>query len=123
MPKADVAAPSQCNIVIRSRPSAADAIATTTGVAPMMSALFETDVPHTEASPHFFSGDRKWDHLASSKMIVNLHRSALGYCEWQRVVGAMTNGCVVVTEHSLGMAPLVPGEHFINESCDALAEG
>ena len=76
--------------------------------------LFESVIPHSAASKSFLSGDRKWQHLASSRTIVNIHRSDLGYCEWQRFVGAMSNGCVVLSEHSLGAAPFVAGEHFLS---------
>jgi len=76
--------------------------------------LFDTSSPHTGESVSFFSGDRKWEHLGSSKVILNVHRSPLAYLEWQRVIGAMVNGCVVLSEHSLGTEPLVPGEHFIS---------
>ena len=76
--------------------------------------LFETAVPHRADSQSFLSGERKWEHLASSRAIVNVHRSDLGYCEWQRFVGAMSNGCVVLSEHSLGAAPFEAGEHFVS---------
>ncbi|MBN1530842.1 MAG: glycosyltransferase family 2 protein [Thermoleophilaceae bacterium] len=74
--------------------------------------LFESALPHRADSRSFLSGERKWEHLASARTIVNVHRSELGYCEWQRFVGAMSNGCVVLSEHSLGAAPFVAGEHF-----------
>ena len=80
--------------------------------------LFDTSTPHTADSPAFFSGDRKWDHLCASKVILNVHRSPLAYLEWQRVLGAMANGCVVLSEHSLGTDPLVPGEHFVSTSAE-----
>jgi hypothetical protein len=82
--------------------------------------LFDTRVPHTAESESFFSGARKWEHLASSKAIVNIHRAPLAYLEWQRMIGAIENGCVVVTEHSLGAAPLVPGEHYVSTGVDVL---
>jgi hypothetical protein len=82
--------------------------------------LFDTSQPHTADSPSFFSGDRKWDHLCASKVILNVHRSPLAYLEWQRVLGAMANGCVVLSEHSLGTEPLVPGEHFIGTTAEAV---
>jgi hypothetical protein len=82
--------------------------------------LFDTRVPHTAESEAFFSGARKWEHLASSKAIVNVHRSPLAYLEWQRIVGAIANGCVVVTEHSLGAAPLEPGVHYVSTALDGL---
>jgi hypothetical protein len=80
--------------------------------------LFDTSTPHTADSPAFFSGDRKWDHLCASKVILNVHRSPLAYLEWQRVLGAMANGCVVLSEHSLGTAPLEPGKHFVSTSAE-----
>lgn len=80
--------------------------------------LFDTSTPHTADSPAFFSGDRKWDHLCASKVILNVHRSPLAYLEWQRVLGAMANGCVVLSEHSLGTHPLVPGTHLISTSAE-----
>ena len=72
--------------------------------------------PHTAASSSFLSGERKWRRLAESQLLLNIHRSSLAYLEWQRVVEAISNGCVVVTEHSLGTEPLVPGEHFVSAS-------
>jgi Glycosyl transferase family 2 len=82
--------------------------------------LFETFQPHTQASAHFLAGERKWRELARSKVIVNVHRDELGYFEWQRVLGAIANGCVVLTEHSLGHQPLIPGRHYVSTSYDSL---
>jgi hypothetical protein len=82
--------------------------------------LVESQVPHQADTAHYLSGDAKWRALAQAKLIVNVHRGELGYLEWQRVVEAIANGCVVVTEHSLGFEPLVPGEHFISATCDGL---
>jgi hypothetical protein len=70
--------------------------------------------PHLEDSTHFLSGERRWAALRRSKLIVNVHRGEVGYFEWLRVVGAMLNGCVVVSEHSVGFDPLVPGKHFVS---------
>jgi hypothetical protein len=80
--------------------------------------LFDTSMPHSAESESFFAGDRKWDHLGRSKTILNIHRSPLAYLEWQRVLGAIVNGCVVVSEHSLGVWPLLPGEHFISTTVE-----
>ncbi|MEA2419098.1 MAG: hypothetical protein QOE60_1304, partial [Thermoleophilaceae bacterium] len=76
--------------------------------------------PHTAGSPAFLSGADKWERLAQSKVLLNVHRSPLAYLEWQRVVEAISNGCVVLTEHSLGTAPLEPGEHFVSSSYESL---
>jgi Glycosyl transferase family 2 len=82
--------------------------------------VFETRLPHQADDPWFLSGERKWEALGRAKTILNVHRSELGYMEWQRVLGALINGCVVLTEHSLGYEPLVPGEHFISAHFDNL---
>jgi hypothetical protein len=74
--------------------------------------------PHTASSKTFLAGERKWERLASSKVLLNIHRAPLAYLEWQRVVEAISNGCVVLTEHSIGAAPLVPGEHFVSASSE-----
>lgn len=82
--------------------------------------LPEALVPHQADSEFFISGARKWDLLSKSKLLMNVHRSELGYFEWQRAIEAMINGCVVLSEHSLGFDPLVPGEHFVSASFDSL---
>jgi hypothetical protein len=82
--------------------------------------LFESVLPHQAGSEHFLSGARKWEILRDSKVLMNIHRGELGYLEWQRAIGAMVNGCVFLSEHSLGFEPLLPGEHFISASYDSL---
>lgn len=82
--------------------------------------LFDSALPHQADSKYFLSGARKWNMLKGSKVLLNVHRSELGYLEWQRAVGALVNGCVFVSEHSLGFDPLVPGEHFVSVSFDNL---
>jgi hypothetical protein len=87
--------------------------------------LPEALVPHRADSEQFISGTRKWDLLAQSRLLLNVHRDELGYFEWQRAIEAMANGCVLLSEHSLDFAPLVAGEHFIsvsNESLDVALE-
>jgi hypothetical protein len=82
--------------------------------------LTETLRPHLEDSTDFLSGDSRWSALRRAKLIVNVHRGELGYLEWLRVIGAMLNGCVVLTEHSVGFEPLVPGKHFVSVAYDRL---
>lgn len=82
--------------------------------------LFESTLPHQADSQHFLSGARKWGMLRESKLLMNIHRGELGYLEWQRAIGAMVNGCVFLSEHSLGFEPLIPGEHFASVSYDSL---
>jgi glycosyl transferase family 1 len=69
--------------------------------------------PMTQARPDFLLAGEKWDLLADSKVLVNLHREGKTALEWVRVLEAIINGCVVVTEHSTDLGPLVPGEHFL----------
>jgi hypothetical protein len=82
--------------------------------------LSETNLPHQADSELFLSGARKWELLRISKVLMNVHRSELGYLEWSRSIEAMVNGCVLLSEHSLGFEPLVPGEHFMSVSFDSL---
>jgi len=82
--------------------------------------LPEALVPHLASSEFFLSGSRKWEMLSHTKLLMNVHRSELGYFEWQRAIDAMVNGCVLLSEHSLGFEPLIPGEHFVSASVDSL---
>jgi glycosyl transferase family 2 len=82
--------------------------------------LTETHYPHLEDSSAFLSGAHRWSVLRQSKLMVNVHRSELGYLEWVRAIGAMLNGCVLLSEHSIGFGPLVPNEHFVSVSYDGL---
>jgi hypothetical protein len=68
-------------------------------------------------------GADKYDLLARSKVLVNLHRSDAsdGYFEWARMVETMANRCAVVTEPSRGAEPLRPGEHFVEANVHSLA--
>jgi hypothetical protein len=83
--------------------------------------LVPPEKPKTEERADFLVGERKWELLASSKTILNLHRQQYGYFEWVRVLEAAANGCVVVSEHSAGCEPLVPGEHFVSGTLENLA--
>ena len=71
--------------------------------------------PHeqmTEPRPDFLVGAEKHEFLASSKILLNLHRGASRSLEWVRVLEAMCNGCVVVSEQSTDFEPLLPGVHL-----------
>lgn len=65
--------------------------------------------------PGLVFGEDKYRLLARSKILLNLHRDDVlpGYFEWARMVEAMANGCVIVTEPSAGYEPLIPGVHFV----------
>jgi hypothetical protein len=94
--------------------------------------VFRFDRPITPGTPGVLFGDDKYRLLSSAQLIVNLHRDrsmhlpagavAPAYFEWARVVEAMANGCVVVTEPSAGCAPLVDGVHFVQADLAELAD-
>lgn len=75
--------------------------------------LFEFPRPMNEPRTHFVASTAKWQLLAASRVLVNIHRSEVPYFEWVRVLEAVVNGCLVVTESSTDYGPLVPGEHLI----------
>ena len=92
--------------------------------------LFRFERPSREGVPGLVFGQDKYALLASSTLLLNLHRdrtahlpvgvSPVPYFEWARVVEAMANGCVVVTEPSEGFEPLEPGVHFVQVDRDDL---
>lgn len=82
--------------------------------------LAENRLPHAAGDRRFLAGDAKWRLLAQTNVLLNIHRDPLAYLEWQRFVEAMINGSVVLSEHSLGCPPLVPGEHFFSATAESL---
>lgn len=58
--------------------------------------------PSTEA----LKGDDKWNLLARTRLVLNAHREGSNALEWVRVVEAVCNGAVVVTEPSGDAWPL-----------------
>jgi glycosyl transferase family 2/glycosyl transferase family 1 len=83
--------------------------------------LIAPERPKPAAAPSFVTGRRKHELLASAKVLVNLHRSGVLGLEWPRVLEAVCNGSVVVTERSLDLAPLVAGEHLLAGRAESLA--
>jgi hypothetical protein len=69
--------------------------------------------PMTAGRPDFLTGSDKWRLLSRSTILLNLHREGKTAFEWVRGLEAMVNGCVVVTEPSTDLGPLVPGEHLL----------
>jgi hypothetical protein len=61
----------------------------------------------------FLMGRAKHRHLASTKVLINLHRGASQSLEWVRILEAICNGCVVISERSDDFEPLVPGEDLV----------
>lgn len=72
--------------------------------------------PHEPMGPQrvdFLPGEAKFAHLADSRFLINLHREQSKALEWVRVLEALTNGCVVLTEPSTDIEPMVPGKHLV----------
>ncbi|MGA6162823.1 glycosyltransferase family protein [Amycolatopsis magusensis] len=79
--------------------------------------------PHEMMGPprvDFLPGSAKHEHLANSRTLLNLHRGTTVALEWVRVLEAMCNGCVVLTEPSADLEPAVPGEHLVVARPEAL---
>ena len=83
--------------------------------------LVPPEAPKTHRRPDYLLTDEKWRCLCSAKTILNLHRKERVYFEWARVLESISNGCVVVSEHSADGSPLVAGEHYVSGSSDNLA--
>lgn len=77
--------------------------------------LFSFSRPVDGDVPGLVFGAAKYDLLARSRVLLNIHRDAKtpGYFEWARFLEAMANGCCIVTEPVDGYEPFVAGEHFV----------
>ncbi len=87
--------------------------------------LSDNSRPNWAPSGSYRDAEAKWDLLGRAKILINLHQEANPYFEWLRVVQAISTGAVVVSEHSVDFAPLVPGEDLMMgepESLDLLVE-
>jgi hypothetical protein len=69
--------------------------------------------PMTRPRQDFLMGRTKQQHLASTKVLINLHRGGSRSLEWVRILESMCNGCVVASERSEDFEPLVPGEDLL----------
>lgn len=82
--------------------------------------LFRADRPVRPGQPGFLTEHERTALLSRSRVLVNVHRGPSAYFEWVRLLDAMANGCVVVSEPSTHVAPLVPGVHFVEAAIDDL---
>jgi hypothetical protein len=83
--------------------------------------LIPPEAPKTGPSANYLTGEAKYRQLRAAKCILNLHRTGADRLEWVRVLESICNGCVVVTEHSVDLAPLVAGEHLVSAGAESLA--
>jgi len=84
--------------------------------------FFSWHRPILGGSATFATGADKFEALAGTRILLNVHRGDEPYFEWARVVEAIANGCVVASETSVGIEPLVPGLHFLMAPYEHLAE-
>jgi hypothetical protein len=75
--------------------------------------LGDDDRPNPEAAANYIADRHKWEVLRRSRVLLNVHVADRPYFEWLRVVQAISCGCAVVSEHSIGTQPLLAGEHFL----------
>jgi Glycosyl transferase family 2 len=83
--------------------------------------LFPVEGPVRSGTQHFLTGDEKYELLADSRVLLNVHQTNNKYFEWVRLLEAISNGCLVVSESSVGYRPLLPTKHFIECNLPSLA--
>jgi GT2 family glycosyltransferase len=67
----------------------------------------------TETTKSYLGVSERNALLQRSKILFNIHYSALRYFEWHRMLVGLANGCCIISETCEGYAPLVPGKHFV----------
>lgn len=74
---------------------------------------------------HCYSGSERCKLLRSAKILINVHAFERSYFESHRILNAMANSCLVVSETSEHSDPFVDGQHIvladlgqITEKCD-----
>jgi GT2 family glycosyltransferase len=72
------------------------------------------------AVPEFVSAVDKCELLAQAKILIDVHPDDGHFFRWLGALDALCNGCVLVSEESVGVAPLVPGRHFLTGSRESL---
>jgi hypothetical protein len=83
--------------------------------------LTPPDAPNSTARPDYLLGSDRWAALRDARTLLNVHRTKASRLEWPRVLESICNGCVVVSEHSIDLDPLVPGEHLVLGAAENLA--
>jgi Glycosyl transferase family 2 len=68
----------------------------------------------------FVSGSEKLELLARAKLLLNVHPTDDLSFEWLRALGALCNGCVLISEESLAVAPLETGRHLVTATAGSL---
>ncbi len=83
--------------------------------------LFESSRPARAGDPGFYAGADKYELLANSKILLNIHRNDVAYFESVRALEAVANGAVFLTEPSIDLTPFRAGSHIPTAPLDTLA--
>ncbi len=83
--------------------------------------LARLDTPRTADTPGYVSGEARLALLARSRILLNVHAAASSYFETHRAVLAASNGCVLVSESSVGSEPFRSDLHFVMADISELA--
>lgn len=82
--------------------------------------LTERIASNHSAVAGYVSGPDKYELLAQAKILLDVHSDHGHAFSWLRALDALCNGCVVVSEESVGVGPLVPGTHFVTGGAASL---
>lgn len=82
--------------------------------------LGDHDRPNWSAQANYTMAGEKWDTLKRARVLLNIHVADRPYFEWLRIVQTISNGAAVVSDLSLGIAPLEPVRHFLAGRPEAL---
>jgi hypothetical protein len=81
-----------------------------------------SDRPLIPGTPDSLDSRDMADLCSRSKIVLNLHRDAVPYCEWHRVVfQAMRQGALVVSEPMMDVPGFSAGKHFVTAPAENLA--
>ncbi len=78
--------------------------------------------PRLADTPGFVCETARGQMLRRSRVLLNIHAADRPYFEWQRALYAMANGCLLVSETSLGAEPLCGGRHLVLAPLDELMD-
>jgi hypothetical protein len=87
-----------------------------------------SDRPLLPGDPGVVLGAEKYARLADTRILLNLHRDNTGrdhsrtYLEWVRLIEAMANRVVVITEPVDDYGPLIPGTHLLAAPISEMGE-
>jgi hypothetical protein len=79
------------------------------------------DKPRLKTTAGFYTDEARNALLKSSKILINIHSSDRTYFEWHRVLLAIANHCLFVSELSDHIDPLVDGKHLVLSPLEDLA--